>query len=95
MLCSKHVPGITSFNPLDNLGRGMVYYYPHFKDEKTEADGVLPKVTQVASAGVRFCIQFYLVPKPMLLTISHTSPQDVGGAHLQRKALNKQEVGCH
>lgn len=73
----------------------MVYYYPHFKDEKTEADGVLPKVTQVASAGVRFCIQFYLVPKPMLLTISHTSPQDVGGAHLQRKALNKQEVGCH
>lgn len=73
----------------------MVYYDPHFKDKKTEAGGALPKVTQVASIGGGACIQFYLVPKPMLLTTVHMSPQDVRGAHLKGKASNKQEAGCH
>lgn len=63
----------------------MVYYYPHFKNKKTEAGGALPKVTQVASVGGGACIQFYLVPKPMLLIIVRISPQDVKGAHLKGK----------
>lgn len=73
----------------------MVYYYPHFKDKETEAGGALPKVTQVASVRGGAWIQFYLVPKPMLLTTVRVSPQDVSGAHLKGKASNKQEAGCH
>lgn len=57
----------------------MVYYYPHFTGKETEAGGALPKVTQVASVRGGACIQFYQVPKPMLLTIVRVSPQDVRG----------------
>lgn len=54
----------------------------------------MPKVTQVASVGGVVCIQFYLVPKPMLLNhFTHINYITMlGAAHLKEKALNKQEA---
>lgn len=67
----------------------MVYYYSHFRDEKTKAAEGLPKVTDITSAGGRVCIHFYMVPKPMLLTILHISPQDGRGSSSKGKSLKQ------
>lgn len=49
--------------------------------------GVCPRSHRVASTGSTVCIQYYLVPKPMLLTISHTSRQEVWGSPSRGKSL--------
>ena len=49
----------------------------------------MPKVTQGASVGGVVCIQFYLVPKPMLFTTPHTSHQDVRGSSSEGKSLSQ------
>lgn len=64
---------------------------PILKMRKLRLVGGCPRSHRVASTGSTVYIQYCLVPKPMLLTILHTSHQK-GGAHLKEKALNEQEA---